>query len=1049
MRPAAIGVLLVAAIARGAGAQTPTGTISGAVADASGLRLGGVEIRITARDTGQIRETQTSADGEYSIPAVPAGAYALSADLQGFKRVQREVEVDAGSRTVADLTLMPGDVRETVTVSGAAPLMRPDDHYVGAVVTRAQIDNLPLNGRNFLDLAKLEPGVANPVRASFGRTFIAVLGSGLQTVPRVGYTRFTVDGASINAIGVVGTFLQVSQETVREFQVSTASLDPATGLTSNGAFNVVSRSGGSTAHAGAFSYFRDHHLSAYPALKRSDVNPDPFFQRLQSGATAGGPLWRGRTFFFANVDRDDERSVTAVQSTADFAALSGIFQSPSRDTLANVRIDTRLGAGSTAFVRYTLDRNSTFGGGSATLPSGWSRLTNHVSQTVASLTSTLSPALVNDLRVSRFALRSNDNPATAADCGQCFGLGAARTTIDQAGITFGRTRTAIIDGARYQLSDTLAWQKNRHRLRIGADWEHSSTLQVNPDPTWTEMTVFSPARMRQSAPDVPVPPTFASVADVMQLSLQTFDTTVGASIIPWRGFRDRRPLDDVRFFGSDSWHLSGRLTVNGGVGWSLEPNALNTDLAKPDLLLPLLGPGGLHPPRVSYTDFAPSAGLIWSATADGKTLLRAGAGRYVDPISSTNSTNLLNERLELLPLGVGRLTRTGANIPFGSGTLAFKVPTDFTAAQLLDLLPAIQAGLWSLLDPSNRDFSLSNLNRLKEGTNLYDPSYRTPSSLQLTAGVQRELSRGIVLTADVVWKHFAHTFINGIDYNRFNRPESRGGPVIPRCSADQQLDATAICSNGSLFFDTTIGRVRYRGLLVRVEKRFDGRWQLSGAYAYGSYVGTNSTGLGSGEATGGRVFGFNNDNWFENIGPLPTDLRHMLNVSGIVRLPWGLLGSLNVAAYSRPPFSAYVSGADFNGDGTTNDLLPGTTINAFNRSLNADDLRRLVDAYNSTYAGKVTAGGQMAPTIALPDRFSLDDRFFTQDVRIARTFPLGVRRGTIVLTVDLFNIFNTANLVQFNGNLASATFGQPAGRFMQLFGSGGPRAVQLDARIGF
>src|SRR5439155_12844876 len=137
------------------------------------------------------------------------------------------------------------------------------DHFVGGVVTREQVDALPLNGRNFLDLAKLEPGVSSPVRTGTGRTFLSVLGSGLQTIPRVGYTRFTVDGVSINAFGTLGTFMQLSQEAVQEFQVSAASFDPATGQTGNGAVNIVTRSGGSVAHAETFSFYRDHPLSAY------------------------------------------------------------------------------------------------------------------------------------------------------------------------------------------------------------------------------------------------------------------------------------------------------------------------------------------------------------------------------------------------------------------------------------------------------------------------------------------------------------------------------------------------------------------------------------------------------------------------------------------------------------------------------------------------------------------------------------------------------------------------------------------------------------------
>jgi hypothetical protein len=117
--------------------------------------------------------------------------------------------------------------------------------------------------------------------------------------------------------------------------------------------------------------------------------------------------------------------------------------------------------------------------------------------------------------------------------------------------------------------------------------------------------------------------------------------------------------------------------------------------------------------------------------------------------------------------------------------------------------------------------------------------------------------------------------------------------------------------------------------------------------------------------------------------------------------------------------------------------------------LNGTDLRRLVAEYNVNYAGTVTPGGPTAPTITLPAHFSLDDNFFTQDVRVSRTFVFGPRRAGVTLLVDVFNVYNVANLVQFNGNLLSPAFGQPGGRFNQLFGSGGPRAVQIGARTGF
>ena len=149
--------------------------------------------------------------------------------------------------------------------------------------------------------------------------------------------------------------------------------------------------------------------------------------------------------------------------------------------------------------------------------------------------------------------------------------------------------------------------------------------------------------------------------------------------------------------------------------------------------------------------------------------------------------------------------------------------TTLTAAQFLrSIVPDVRAELAQALDPENRDPALRNLNRRKEGANLYDPSYapRLPST---SLGVQRELASQFVLSVDLVWKRFSHTFINGIDYNRYN---SAGGPVIRRCDDAERDDVLAMCSNGSIRFDTTSGRARYAGLLVRAEKRVPGHAQF-------------------------------------------------------------------------------------------------------------------------------------------------------------------------------------------------------------------------------
>ena len=424
------------------------------------------------------------------------------------------------------------------------------------------------------------------------------------------------------------------------------------------------------------------------------------------------------------------------------------------------------------------------------------------------------------------------------------------------------------------------------------------------------------------------------------------------------------------------------------------------------------------------------------------------AGRDVlDPAGSTHAVNLLIERGLLSPLGTGSLERSGANIVHDGRPLRFDQPTSMTGAQVVALLPAIEAELLRSINPGNQDFGLRNIDRTKEGRNLYDPDYATPYGVHASVGVQREIAGGLVLSADVAWKRFFNNYINGIDYNRWSGAQ---GPVIPQCGTDaERNDVHARCSNGPMYFDTTTGRARYLGLLLRLEKRLSRGTQFLASYPTGSFVGTNGTGTATSENPGGRWFGFNNDNWFENYGPLPTDQRHILSLSGVVELPWRLQLAAAVSAASAAPVAPYVGGMDFNGDGTVNDLLPGTTVNQLGRDLRKNDLARLVDAYNQQYAGKRTAGGQTAPSLALPADYSFGDSLFTQDLRLTWRFSPGVRRVHTVLFVEVFNLLNTANLLGFGTDLRRTSFGQPTQRFNQVFGSGGPRAFQLGARVSF
>jgi hypothetical protein len=403
------------------------------------------------------------------------------------------------------------------------------------------------------------------------------------------------------------------------------------------------------------------------------------------------------------------------------------------------------------------------------------------------------------------------------------------------------------------------------------------------------------------------------------------------------------------------------------------------------------------------------------------------------------------ERVALGPPGLGRQNFPGSSVrnvwpdipglPLGAALDFRNAPTSFTGSDLLALLPAIRAALADRL--ANGDATLQQIQITKQAfPAIFPTEVPNPSAIHASAGVQQELPRGVVVSADVVYRHFVDVPQGGgsIDVNHF---ASVRGAVVPECSSvDQANDPDALCSLGAINVQRAPYRFTYRGLLMRVEKRLTSSFQVLGSYAYSSNTGTN---------TGN---GFDLDNWLENRGPASNDFTHILNVSGLLRLPSQFDLGFNFSYSSAPPFSAYVGAIDFNGDGTTGDLLPGTTVNVFNRGMGDTDLERLVTAFNATQAGTRDAHNVLIPHVSLPDSYSLGDNFHALDLRVSRSVMLG-GRVRLTLIGEAFNIYNASNHVGYSGDLTSAAFGQPTSRATQVFGSGGPRSFQVAARVIF
>ena len=633
------------------------------------------------------------------------GLYQVAAVATGFKRLVRDATVEAGSTTTVNLVMQVGATTDDLTVEGSFPQIRYESHEVDGMVTRPQIEGLPLNGRNFLELVKLEPGAQQPTRVSNNRTLVPLLGAPGGQNGRA--TRVTVDGGSVMAVANGGSAMDFSEDAVQEFQVSTVNFDLSTGVTASGAVNVATRSGSNELHGSSFFFFRDHHLSAYPALHRDPFNPDPFFQRRQFGVSLGGPIRKNRAFFFGAFERTEQRGVISNEVlTPEFASLSGIYPSPTYVNQGSGRADFQLAKKHSLFLRYSHEDSFSFAPApatDATYPSAWARQPGWADQSILGLTSQLSSGLVNDVRFSYFFVSFAQHAPEVADCPTCLGIGAPSITAAP-DLSIGSSGTVTVLGRRYQLNDVVSWQKGQHHIRFGGDWETTRGGRTTFGDEPITMNLFAPQDVRdfnsQQPPNlqIPLPASFLTLPEILQLPLVNFSVGIGNPYVPQAGFGNVRVSPLVHLFYEDTWRLHPRFVLNYGLGWTYDA-PLNYDLHKPAYLEPVLGVAGLSPTHKNWKNFSPSVGFAWNLRNDGKTVVRGGVGIYYDFQVSTGIAD--EERVSLGPRGVGRgyyfsggIGNPLTDVPgVAQGTLLdFQNPTLFTGATTLQVLPSDSRG---------------------------------------------------------------------------------------------------------------------------------------------------------------------------------------------------------------------------------------------------------------------------------------------------------------------------------------------------------------------
>lgn len=334
MKILAVFALLLIAVIAPMSAQTVAGSILGTIVDATGAGVPGSNVVLMNLGTNERRATTTSEDGAYQFVNLQPGQYGLTVEKEGFKRFSRQpiaVEVQAAVRI--DFALQLGDTSQTVEVSAQTPLLQTQESTLGQVVEGRHVQDMPLNGRNVLNLVALVPGVVpqgntagNPATANVNGWGNYQIGGGMAN-----QSATYIDGAPINVSYVNGTALVPTQDAVQEFKVATNDVSPEFGRFAGGIINMSTRSGTNEFHGTAYEFIRNRSLNANNFFNnRAGTDRAPFSQN-QFGVAGGGPVTRDKTFFFTSYEgfilRQGTTNLTTVPTaamrTGDFSA-SGI-----------------------------------------------------------------------------------------------------------------------------------------------------------------------------------------------------------------------------------------------------------------------------------------------------------------------------------------------------------------------------------------------------------------------------------------------------------------------------------------------------------------------------------------------------------------------------------------------------------------------------------------------------------------------------------------------------------------------------------------------------
>jgi hypothetical protein len=874
-------LLWAAMLAPLAYAQLPTATILGVVKDTSGAVV--PDTNLTARnvETGQARTAVSASDGSFRFSALPVGAYEVRAEHPGFQaEVRSGLTLAVSQEAVVNFTLQVGAVTETVAVTAEAPLVNTTSGSLGGLVAEQKVADLPLNGRNYIDLTLLQTGVTQAKTLNLGQPtggmWYSSNGAGLRS------NNYMLDGAlmttlqGVNSAGATGYTPGV--EGIREFRVITNSFSAEYGMTMGSQVIMVSKGGTNSFHGDVFEFLRNSALDArnFFDYKSAATGPNfrlPPYKRNQFGGSAGGPIKKDKTFVYGVYEGLRERlgtsildndiaagchgtagttitsascpqlapgtSVTISPVTAPLLALFPLPNLPNnnftypatvatRDDFGQIRVDQNFSSNDSMFARYTIDDTNRLG----------PVLNNPYPQFILGVTSRsqfatlsenhiFSPALLSTARFS-FSRTApvQDSPSGVTGPQYAYNPGPANPDLQMGTIAIGGITTMGPQGTAPSLlaqnvftwSDDLFYTKGKHSLKFG-------TL-INRFQPYN----FSKKGYRGTA-------TFANVAGFLGANPISYVAHPPGNIYA-RTYR----YTSLGFYAQDDYRVTPRLTLNLGLRYEFMTQLheiYGIQQAIRDIVHDATTTVGLYYLNPTKKNFSPRVGFAWDVMGDGKTAVRGGFGIYYDLFGIGTTLDQINTTPPFT------LTLTNLSPAPGSFTIPFNFP----------------AGSFSAL-------------------RTFDYHLRQSHLLSYNLTVERQLPGGMALT-------LGYAGSRGIDLVT----QGEGNPKIPQILSDgrQFWSTTALRQNPN--FNQSIAYVEansdswYNALVFSLSKQLSHGLQFQSSYTWSRLIDDTQ-----GNATGDNGLGSNLNGasplrrWVDR-GLADFDTTQNLRFNAIYRLP--------------------------------------------------------------------------------------------------------------------------------------------------------------------